>query len=68
MTMVCAITGWTALLSGMIVSGTGPGLTNPALAPAAAGTAEMGQDPVAYQRGSNEPQEALRRVPWLVSF
>jgi MFS family permease len=38
MTRVSAISGWTVLLSGMIVSGVGSGLTNPALASAAVGT------------------------------
>ncbi|HEX5188471.1 MAG TPA: MFS transporter [Streptosporangiaceae bacterium] len=38
LTMVSATSGWTVLLSGMIVSGFGSGLTNPALASAAVGT------------------------------
>jgi EmrB/QacA subfamily drug resistance transporter len=38
MTLVSATSGWTVLLSGMIVSGTGSGMTNPALASAAVGT------------------------------
>ena len=38
MTAVSATSGWTVLLAGMIVSGTGSGLTNPALASAAVGT------------------------------
>jgi MFS family permease len=38
MTMVSTTSGWTLLLPGMIVSGLGSGLTNPALASAAVGT------------------------------
>ncbi len=38
MTMVSATSGWTVLISGMIVSGVGSGLVNPPLAAAAVGT------------------------------
>jgi EmrB/QacA subfamily drug resistance transporter len=38
MTMVSATSGWTVLISGMIVSGVGSGMVNPPLASAAVGT------------------------------
>jgi EmrB/QacA subfamily drug resistance transporter len=43
MTMVSATSGWTVLLAGMIVSGLGSGMTNPALASAAVGTVSQDQ-------------------------